>query len=190
MKWKKGNPTAGVKAVVQRAQGIESGRGGSQSRGHGAKGKSNVAKRRGKSQKYITPAPVRMPLCKGHKIHDSIADIKTRKPQRQLRCALGQLRSPSGRQAGMATDITERTQERSTYMEHRRAVAYKDRQQSVQGPSNRHPAALPDHPRHMGGISAAGHKLTGAERQSGANADDPATGPGERRGERSITEGG
>ena len=53
VKCKKGNPTAGVKAVVQRAQGIESGRGGSQSRGHGAKGKSNVAKCLGKSQKYI-----------------------------------------------------------------------------------------------------------------------------------------
>ena len=95
VKCKKGNPTAGVKAVVQRAQGIESGRGGSQSRGHGAKGKLNVAERRGKCQKYITPAPVRMPVCKGHKIHDSIADIETRNPQRQPRRAPGQVRSMS-----------------------------------------------------------------------------------------------
>ena len=64
---------------------------------------------------------------------------------------------------------------------------HNDRRQSVQGPSNRHPAALPDHPCHMGGISAARRKMTGAARQSGSNADDPATGPGERQGERSIT---
>ena len=48
-----------------------------------------------KAEIYITPAPGRMPLCRGHKIHDSIADIETRNPQRQPRRALGQLRSTS-----------------------------------------------------------------------------------------------
>ena len=45
--------------------------------------------------KNITPAPVRMPVCKGHKMHDSIADIEMRKPKSQLRRALGQLRCRS-----------------------------------------------------------------------------------------------
>ena len=31
------------------------------------------------------------------------------------------------------------------------------------GDSNRHPVSPTDHPRHMGSISAASHKITGAE---------------------------
>jgi hypothetical protein len=41
------------------------------------------------------------------------------------------------------------------------------------GDLNRHPVSPTDHPRHMGSISAASHKITVAERQSGSMQTTP-----------------
>jgi len=212
-----------VKAVLEKAQGIHSGRGGSNSKVNGAKGKPNaaqgtqkpsrnetygsamwpnVAVKTTKARGQIEAAPATAAAARGEYRRMQWAPPRTQinndLPTERISAAERVNPPHMGDISVARRPITDAerpsgSMQTTPQPDHREA---RQKEHNLRGrwsgDSNRHPASLTDHPRHMSSRSKANHKITGAERQSGSMQTTPQPDPprGEAKGSKQKGAGG